>query len=310
MNIGIALRLKIIISLLLTIISEGIVSFIIVSFLRLPIFFFIVFLLLLWFVQWLISPYLVSRNSVEVTSDDPEYGWVYDIVKKVSSKAKVSTPKVYVVDEEYPNAFAFGNYITGKRIGITIPLLRILTPEELETVIGHEIGHIKHNDVELGLAIGLLPSILGFVSNLFLSIGWFSLIFAVDEADIIIGLTLLAVGGVIFAVTFFLQIFVLWFNRLRESFADYFSYEIFRERSWNLAVALAKIEVYMKNVRIDPFRGIIVTVPPSKIKESDPYTLLNDLLREKVSVFSDILATHPHIAKRVKMIYNLTSRIV
>ena len=308
MNIGTSLRLKIAISFLLTIISEGIVSLIIVSLLKLPIFFFLVFLIILWFFQWLISPYLVGRNSIELTPDDPNYGWVYEIVKDVSAKAGIKTPKVYLVDESFPNAFAYGNYITGKRIGITFPLLQILTPEELSAVIGHEVGHIKHNDVELGLAIGLLPSVLGFVSNLLMSIGWASIMFAIDETDIIIGLTLLAIGGALFAVTFFLQIFVLWFNRLRESYADYFSYQLFKERAWNLAKALAKIEVYMKNVRLDPFRGIIVTVPPARIKESDPDLLLEELLREKVSVFSDIFSTHPHPAKRVKMIYELTTR--
>jgi len=64
----------------------------------------------------------------------------------------------------------------------------------------------------------------------------------------------------------------------------------------------------MKNVRLDPFRGIIVTVPPTRVKESDPDLLLEELLKEKVSVFSDIFSTHPHPAKRVKMLYELTTK--
>jgi len=307
-EIGTSLKLKISISLLLTIISEGVISLIIVSFLKLPLFFFVIFLFILWFFQWLISPYLVARNAVEVTQEDPSYGWVYEIVREVSTLAGIKTPRVFLVDEKYPNAFAYGNYITGKRIGITLPLLQILTPQELAAVIGHELGHIKHNDVELGLTIGLIPSILGFISNLFMTIGWFSIIFAMDGFDIIIGLTLLAIGGGLFIITFFLQLFVLWFNRLRESYADYFSYQLFKEKAWNLATALAKIEVYMKNVRLDPFRGIIVTVPPTRVRESDPDLLLEELLKEKVSVFSDIFSTHPHLAKRVKMIYELTTK--
>ncbi|BFH73890.1 zinc metalloprotease HtpX [Sulfurisphaera javensis] len=306
MNIGSSLKGKIIIALFFTIVSEGVISLFIVNFLKLPLIFFIVFLLTLWFIQWIISPYLVGRNSVELLKEDPYYGWVYEIVERVSKLAGIKTPKVYLVDERYPNAFAYGNYITGKRIGITLPLLQILTPEELEAVIGHEIGHIKHNDVEIGLAIGLLPSILGFISNLLINLGWITLIFAGDEIDLIVGLSMLAIGGVLFVVTFFLQLFVLWFNRLRESYADYFSYQLFNEKAWNLARALAKIEIYMQNVRLDPFRGIIVTVPPTKVKETDPDLLIEDLLHEKTSVFSDILSTHPHPAKRVKMIYELT----
>ncbi|BAB65848.1 zinc metalloprotease HtpX [Sulfurisphaera tokodaii] len=310
MEIGTSLKINMIIALFLTIVSEGIFSLVIINFLKFPVIFSIIFLLILWLIQWLISPYLVERNSVEVTRDDPSYGWVYELVENVARRAGIKTPRVFLVDEPYPNAFAYGNYVTGKRIGITIPLLQILTTEELESVIGHELGHIKHNDVEIGLAIGLIPSILGFISNILLTVGWATLIFAVDEFDILVGLTMLAIGGVLFVITFFLQLFVLWFNRLRESFADYFSYELFRERAWNLAKALAKIEIYMQNIRLDPFRGIIVTIPPTKVKESDPDLLIEDLLREKTNIFSDILSTHPHPAKRIKMIYKLTKPMI
>lgn len=306
MRIETSLKGKIIVSLLFTILSEGLISLLIVNLLRLPIILFLIFLFILWFFQWLISPYLVGRNSIEIYRDDPTYGWVYEMVERISHAAGLKTPKVYIVDEPYPNAFAYGNYITRKRIGITLPLLQILTPQELAAVIGHELGHIKHNDVEIGMAIGLLPSILGFISNILINLGWLTLIFAGDEVDLIIGFSMLAIGGALFIVTFFLQLFVLWFNRLRESFADYFSYQLFREEAWNLARALAKIEIYMQNVRLDPFRGIIVTAPPIKIKQTDPDLLIEELLNEKTSVFSDILSTHPHPAKRIKMIYELT----
>lgn len=310
MNIGTSLKISMIIALFLTIIAEGIFSLIIINFLRLSIIFSVIFLFILWLIQWIISPYLVERNSVEVTRDDPNYGWVYDLVENIARRSGIKTPRVFLVNEPYPNAFAYGNYISGKRIGITFPLLQILNREELESVIGHEVGHIKHNDVEIGLAIGLIPSILGFISNALLTFGWATLVFAADDIDILVGLSMLAIGGVLFVITFLLQIFVLWFNRLRESFADYFSYELFRERAWNLAKALAKIEIYMQNVRLDPFRGIIVTVPPTKVKETDPNLLIEDLLREKTSIFSDILSTHPHPAKRIKMIYKLTKPMI
>lgn len=93
MDIGTSLRLKIVISFLLTIISEGIFSLIIVSLLKLPIFLFIAFLIILWFFQWLISPYLVGRNSIELMPDDPNYGWVYEIMREVSAKTGIKTQK-------------------------------------------------------------------------------------------------------------------------------------------------------------------------------------------------------------------------
>lgn len=302
------LRFKIYLSLGLTIISEAIVTYILLQLLNFPVIAVIPFLGLFWLIQWLISPYLVARDSFEITEDDPYYGRVYEMVKRIAIASGIKPPRVFIVNAPYPNAFAYGNYVTGKRIGITSPLLNILSEEELAAVIGHEVGHIKHNDVEIGMAIGLIPSVLGFVSNLLLNLGWISLIFAVDETDLLFGIVMLAVGGALFIITLTLQLFVLWFNRLRESYADFHAVRLFGKDAINLANALAKIEIYMQNVRLDPFTGIIVTASPVKVKETDPSILVEEWLNEKPSPFSDILSTHPDPAKRVQMIYKSVIR--
>ncbi|BCU70955.1 zinc metalloprotease HtpX [Stygiolobus caldivivus] len=297
------LKFKIYLALGLTVLSEGLVTYIITQLLNLPFIAVIPFLGVFWLVQWLISPYLVARDAVEIDGNDPYYGQVYELVKRIALASGVRPPRVFIVNAPYPNAFAYGNYVTGKRIGITRPLLNILNEEELATVIGHEIGHIKHNDVEIGMAIGLIPTVLGFVSNLLINIGWLSIIFAIDESDLILGIIMLTIGGALFVVTLTLQLFVLWFNRLRESYADLHAVKLFGRDSVYLANALAKIEIYMQNVRLDPFTGIIVTASPVKVKETDPSVLVEEWLRKKPSPFSDILSTHPDPVKRVQMIY-------
>ncbi|QGR19111.1 zinc metalloprotease HtpX [Stygiolobus azoricus] len=302
------LRFKIYLSLVLTIISEAIVTYILLQLLNFPVIAIIPFLGLFWLIQWLISPYLVARDSFEITEDHPYYGRVYEMVKRIAIASGIKPPRVFIVNAPYPNAFAYGNYVTGKRIGITRPLLNILSEEELAAVIGHEVGHIKHNDVEIGMAIGLIPSVLGFVSNLLLNLGWVSLIFAVDETDLFLGIVMLAIGGALFIITLGLQLFVLWFNRLRESYADFHAVQLFGKDAINLVNALAKIEIYMQNIRLDPFTGIIVTAPPVKVKETDPSILVEEWLNEKPSPFSDILATHPDPAKRAQMIYKSVIR--
>ncbi|AWR95205.1 zinc metalloprotease HtpX [Acidianus brierleyi] len=307
MSVESELKLKIFVSIILTIISEIVIISLIVSILRLPLFLIGVFLGLLWLIQWLISPYLVARDAYEVTPIDPYYSWVYSIVKNVSRKSNIKTPRIFIVNEPFPNAFAYGNYVSGKRIGITKPLLSILTPEELEAVIGHEIGHIKHADVEIGMAIGLVPSIIGYLGMLLINTGLIFFLFIEDISDIIFAIILISLGSLMLAITFFIQIFVLWFNRLRESYADMYSVKILGKRAYYLATALAKIEIYMKNIRIDPFTGIIVTATPVKVTSNDPNLLLEEWLHKKISPFSDIFDTHPHPAKRVKMIFELLS---
>jgi Heat shock protein. Metallo peptidase. MEROPS family M48B len=299
------LKIKMIIAGIFSIIAEALVVYLIVYFLGLPLFLIFVFLGIFWLIQWIISPYLVGRKTFEVKKNDPEYGLIYEMVEEAANKSKVKMPKVLIADEIYPNAFAYGNYISGKRVAITKPLLRILNKEELKAVIAHEVGHIKHFDVELGMTIGLIPSVLGFISNILFNLGWTLLFFAYSEVDLIFAIALLALGGLLFLLTFFIQVFVLWFNRLRESYADLNSVKVYGNDAIYLASALAKIQIYIQNMRIDPFTGIIITTAPVKVKQKDPDLLLEKWLNQKVPFYIDILQTHPHPAKRVQAIYKL-----
>ena len=299
------LRLEMIAAGFLTVVSEALTIYTLLALLGISPLIVLFVLPIFWFVQWVVSPYLVGRNTFEVTPYDPTFGWVYHLVSEVAVESRVKPPKVYVADVGYPNAFAHGNYITGKRVAITIPLLNILTPQELRAVVAHEIGHIKHNDVEIGMALGLIPTALSYVSTLLMYAGYFLLFLAGDEVELAMALASLALGGFLLVVTFFLQIFVLWFNRLRESYADYHSVSLLGKGSLNLATALAKIQIYMQKVRLDPFTGIIVTTAPVRVDNTEPYLLVQEWLRKKVSLLTDFLSTHPHPAKRVQMIYSL-----
>jgi Zn-dependent protease with chaperone function len=140
---------------------------------------------------------------------------------------------------------------------------------------------------------------------LLFNLGWTLLFFAYSEVDLIFAIALLALGGLLFLLTFFIQVFVLWFNRLRESYADLNSVKVYGNDAIYLASALAKIQIYIQNMRIDPFTGIIITTAPVKVKQKDPDLLLEKWLNQKVPFYIDILQTHPHPAKRVQAIYKL-----
>jgi len=291
------------IAAILTVLAEIAIVLFILSFFNISLFFAAIILPIYWLIQWIISPYLITGRVAEIFPYDPIYGWIYKEVEEIAKKSNIKMPKVFITDDPFPNAFAYGNYLTGKRVAITRPLLEILNEDELKAVLAHEIGHVKHFDVEIGMAIGLIPSTLGFIGNLLLNLGFLQIAFAIDEFALILGFMLLAIGSILIAFTLFINIFMLWFNRLRESYADLHSISISSENAQNLARALAKIQLYMKNVRIDPFKGIILTVPPMRIKEENADELLNKWLNEKVSPFADLMTTHPHPAKRVQLIY-------
>ena len=309
MDVSTNLKLSMVVAGVLTVVMEYLALRFLLGLAGIPILFVFPFLFVFWFIQWLIGPYLVGRNTVEVKPGDPYYGWLYDMVAQLAYAAGFKkTPRVFVADEPFPNAFAYGNYITGKRVAVTIPLINIATREELTAVIAHELGHLRHNDVEIGLALGLIPAAIGYVSWMLINSGWLILGVAASEAELIVGLVALAVGAFLYAVTIFLQIFVLWFNRLRESYADYHAYQLLGPSSSHLATALAKIVIYMQRVRVDPFTGIVVTANKVKIDTNEPYQLVREWLAEKTSFLMDFFSTHPHPAKRVQMLQRLLAK--
>ncbi|ABP95180.1 Heat shock protein, Metallo peptidase, MEROPS family M48B [Metallosphaera sedula] len=292
-------------ALILTVVSEALILLVISSALRISLVLVFPLLFVFWLFQWLISPYLVGRGGIEIHSSDPEYGWLVQMVREVALASRISPPRVFLVDAPYPNAFAYGNSVSGKRVGITIPLLQILDVNELRAVIAHEVGHLKHRDVEIGMTLGLIPTALGYISTLLMNFGFFAILLAGDEFELLFALLALALGFILLVATLTLQVFVLWFNRLRESYADYNSYEVLGEGSSALATALAKIELYMQKIRLDPFTGIIVTAAPVRVESQEPLLVVREWLNKKVSVFTDILSTHPHPARRVQMLYRL-----
>lgn len=295
-----SLWLKMAVAGALAVLAEFAVVYFLFSLFSLPLWILAVGLPLFWLFQWLLAPTLIGRGAREVTND-PAYSWLSDIVREIAERSGVRPPKVYITEDPFPNAFAFGNLVQGRGVAVTRPLLEILNEKELYAVLAHEVGHVKHFDMEVVLALGLIPSALGSIGGFLMYSGQALLFAALDEA-VLLGLIMLAIGFLLVAATFFIQIFVLWFNRLRETYADLHAARLLGPAAADLARALAKIQIYMSNVRVDPFRGIVLTVPPMRIRESDPDELLQKWSREGASALADLLSTHPHPAKRVRNI--------
>jgi len=300
-RVGEKIRTEMVLASALTLVAEGVIVYFIVTLLGLPLFAVFLFLALLWVIQWIAGPYFISRRCREVDPSDPEYGWLHGMVEELASGARMGKPRIYVSNDPFPNAFAFGNSLR-RGIAFTKPILEILTQEELKAVAGHELGHLKHHDVEAGIAFGLLPLVLNWIGSAMASLGILWMTAASDEVGILLGMASLAIGWMVTIVALAVNIFVLWFNRLRESLADLHAIKLLGNNGYFLATALAKLQLYMRNVKVDPIRGVVLTVPPAKIRASRPEELLREWKETKISPLADVLSTHPHPAKRVKMI--------
>jgi heat shock protein HtpX len=99
------------------------------------------------FVMYWFSDKMVLRmyGAKEVTQGEaPE---LYGIVAELTSKASLPMPKIYIMDNETPNAFATGRNPEHAAVAVTSGIMRILSRDELMGVIGHELSHIQHRDI-------------------------------------------------------------------------------------------------------------------------------------------------------------------
>ncbi|MDG6997426.1 MAG: M48 family metalloprotease [Nitrososphaerota archaeon] len=112
------------------------------------------------FVLWSTHTKLINE------SDNPQ---LYSIVKRVAEKANIPMPRVGIVDSQQPNAFATGKGPKKAIVVATTGILRVLTPSELEAVIGHEISHVTHRDV---LVASIAATIAGTISYLGQMVLW------------------------------------------------------------------------------------------------------------------------------------------
>jgi heat shock protein HtpX len=90
---------------------------------------------------------------------------LFNAVESLSTKAKIPVPKVYIIPNETPNAFATGRNEDHAAVAVTSGILKILNKDELEGVIAHELSHIKHKDILIGTMAATIASAVVLLSR-------------------------------------------------------------------------------------------------------------------------------------------------
>src|SRR5512136_2329995 len=120
---------------------------------------------------------LMMNRAKPVTRQDlPE---VYEIVERLTRKAGMPMPKVYVIPSPTPNAFATGRNPSHSAVAVTEGILKILAPRELEGVLAHEISHVRNRDI---LIATIAAAVAGLVASLGHVIQW-GAIFGMGRSD-------------------------------------------------------------------------------------------------------------------------------
>jgi len=267
--------------------------------------------------QWLIAPYIVdAMYGVQEVSrlERPE---LYDIVERLSQRSRISMPRVMVANIPIPNAFAYGSPLAGTRVAVTTGLLRALEPEEVEAVVGHELGHVRHRDVQVMMFVSVLPALLYYVGYSL----YFSARYSRDREKSS-GAAFL--GSMSMLLYFVLTLLSLHLSRLREYYADRHSVSIVNEGTRKLSEALAKIVTYTGRMgrfndarAFSNFKALFIADPDTAEKdvvevggirgESDQ-RLVQRVLSSEVSAldsFVEAFSTHPNIVKRLRALQSL-----
>ena len=91
---------------------------------------------------------------------------VYKITQRLTYKAGLPMPKVYLIPDHTPNAFATGRDYNHAAVAVTMGLYEMLNEEELEGVIAHELSHIKHHDILIGTIAAVFSGAIAMVANM------------------------------------------------------------------------------------------------------------------------------------------------
>ncbi|MEM2137429.1 MAG: M48 family metalloprotease, partial [Candidatus Methanomethylicia archaeon] len=105
---------------------------------------------------------VLSMSGARIVSES-EYPRLHRIVERLSNTANIPKPRVAIVDSNAPNAFATGRGPNKGVVAVTRGLLSVLNEDEVEAVIGHELGHLKHKDVQIMMFASLLPALFYYI---------------------------------------------------------------------------------------------------------------------------------------------------
>lgn len=200
----------------------------------------------------------------------------YQVVERLTQKAGLPMPKIYVIPTDSPNAFATGRNPQHSSVAVTEGILNLLNDEELEGVLAHELGHVNNRDILISSVAATLAGAITYLAR-------FAMLFGGGSRDERRG------GGpgalvMIILAPIAAMLIQLAVSRSREYQADQTGADL-TGNPYALANALAKLDAYSKRIPM--------TATPSTAH----LFIIQPLLGVNVG---NLFSTHPPIAKRIE----------
>lgn len=207
---------------------------------------------------------------------------VYQVVERMTQRVNLPMPKIYVIPNDSPNAFATGRNPKHAAVAVTQGILNLLNDDELEGVLAHELGHVRNRDILTSSIVASLAGAIIILSKM----GYFAALFGAGggrddrgRGGGMTGLLMLILAPIAATV---IQLAV---SRSREFEADATGAHI-TGNPYALASALEKLDVYSKRL-------------PMQASPSNAHMFIVAPLLSGVS-FANLFSTHPPIPQRIQ----------
>jgi heat shock protein HtpX len=220
-----------------------------------------------------------------------------NVVQEMAIAANIPMPKVYIIDDTAPNAFATGRDPAHASVAITSGLLEKLDREELQGVLGHELSHVKNLDIRFALLVAVLVGSIALLADFFLRFTFWSGVTGGRRSNrdsgggglqivfVIVGLVLAIVAPIIARAV---QLAV---SRQREYLADSSSVELTRN-PYGLERALAKIAADQEVLEV--------------ANRATQHLYIVNPIKKFEARASGMMSTHPPIVDRINRLRALT----
>jgi len=233
---------------------------------------------------------LAQYNAVEV--DEHSAPGLMEIVHRLANKAGIPMPKVYIVPEPIPNAFATGRNPNHAAVAVTEGLLDLLDEDEVEAVLAHELSHVRHYDILIGTIAATIAGAIAWIANIM----QFGAFFGGGREEentpnpiimILLSIILPIAAGII-------QMAV---SRSREFMADEGAARITGHPEW-LQSALIKLENYNA-------QGLL----PEATPETAHMFIINPFTGKDIS-FATLFRTHPTTEQRIERLEQIKKEMM
>lgn len=230
-----------------------------------------------FFAYWFSDKMILKMyNAKEV--DETTAPQLYNMVQELSQRAQLPMPRVYLIDEQQPNAFATGRNAEHAAVAATTGIMSVLTERELRGVMAHELGHIKHRDILISTISATMAGAISALAN-------FAVFFGGRDSD---GRAVNPLAGILVMMLAPLaaSLIQMAISRAREFEADRAGAEISGDPQ-ALAAALDKIHKYAQGISL---------APAEAHPETAQMMIMNPLSGRGLS---GLFSTHPSTEERV-----------